>query len=366
MITQKTIDSVLNDSDIVKVIEKVTPLKKKGANYSGCCPFHDEKTPSFSVSPSKGIFKCFGCGIGGNVVSFVMEQQRIGYPEAIRHLAAEFNIIVEETTEEKEDKEVKEKRLTMLDINKDVSKKYREALMDLPIDHWAANYVISDRKLTFDSLISFQIGYAPDSWDFVSKKIVDSGFYAIGEEMGIINKNDKARIYDVFRERIIFPIHNERGEVIAFSGRKKNDDKKENPKYINSKDSMVYRKSSVLYGLWQAQKTIRKLDYAILVEGNIDVIMMHQAGVTNTIAACGTAFTESHAQKLRRYCSKVIIMNDGDEAGQKATLKTIDVCLMAGLTVQVVQLEDKWDPDTLVQSIYPECCIEKTIEIHAE
>lgn len=352
MITQKTIDEILS-INIADFIGKEIVLKKSGANYQGNCPFHDEKTASFVVSPSKGIYKCFGCGQGGNIISFAMEHRRLDFVEAVKHIAKETNITIEETVE-REDKEIREKRLTMLDINKAASKKYVEAFLDLPSDHLAAKTLISHRRLSLDSIIDFQIGYAPERWDFLSKKIVDTGLYSLAEELGLIGKNDLARVYDVFRNRLMFPIQNERGDIIAFSGRKLDDNKKDNPKYINSKESMLYRKSEVLFGLFQAQKTIRKLDHAIIVEGNIDVIMMHQAGLTNTVATCGTALTESHAQKLARYCSRVTLMMDGDEAGRKATLKAIDILLMAGLAVSVVNLEKGWDPDSLIQRDFPE------------
>ncbi|CDS92733.1 DNA primase (fragment) [Sphingobacterium sp. PM2-P1-29] len=349
MITQDSIDKVIDGVNIEDVIGKAIPLKQKGANFSGCCPFHEEKTPSFSVSPSRGIYKCFGCGAGGNVITFVQEFEHLDFPDAVRRLAKDYVIIIEETAHQEEDKEIKEKKATMYDLNKSARNAFMKTLIDLDDENEVKKY-LRDRELSQDSIISFQIGYAPDISKFLSKKIIDSGFYGIGEELGLCRKNENGNVYDMFQKRVMFPIHNERGEIIAFSGRKMEDGKEGNPKYINSKASMIYRKEEVLYGLFQAQKEIRKQDCAILVEGNIDVIMMHQMGVTNTVASCGTAFTESHAKKLSRYCKSVIIMFDGDKAGKEATLKVIDVLLGVGfLKVQVIPMEDGWDPDSLCQ-----------------
>lgn len=350
-ITQKSIDDVLQTADIVQFIGKSVTLKKSGTNWTGCCPFHDEKSASFVVSPNKGIFKCFGCGKGGNVISFVMENKRIDFPEAVKEIAKDLGISVEETVE-REDKEVVEKRKTLLDMTKDATEKFQKALQLADDKHWVKD-MIKLRKISADSLVDWKLGYAPDSWDYLSKKIIDAGLYGYADEIGLIKKsaNGEARVYDVFRDRLMFPIIDRRGQVIGFSGRKNNDNNKDNPKYINSKESMLYRKYSALYGIFQAEREIRKKDTAVVVEGNIDVIMMHQGGVTNTVATCGTALTETHAQQLKKLCNHVILIMDGDAAGQKATLKSIDILFSAGLSVTVVELDKDDDPDTMVQFV---------------
>ncbi|WP_454880635.1 DNA primase [Sphingobacterium detergens] len=347
MITQESIDKILDATKIEDVIGEVVTLKKKGSNLQGCCPFHDEKTPSFSVSPSKQMYKCFGCGVGGNVVTFLMEKDKLDFPDAIHKLAAKYTITVEETFSNEEDKEIKEKRATMIDLNKFVQKSWANNIIKLPTDHWSVEYLFNNRRLSKDTVIEWQIGYAPDSMKSITPHILNNGQFGIAEELGLVKKNDNGNVYDVFINKVIFPIHNDRGDVIAFSGRKQDDDKKETPKYINSRTSLLYRKEEVLFGLWFAKQEIRKRKFAVLVEGNLDVIMMHQMGVRNTVATCGTALTESHAQKLARHCQSVTVFFDGDDPGHKATLKAIDILISAGIRVNVARPDKEDDPDTL-------------------
>ncbi|WP_286727860.1 MULTISPECIES: DNA primase [Sphingobacterium] len=347
MITQESIDKILDATRIEDVIGEVVTLKKKGSNFQGCCPFHDENTPSFVVSPSKQMYKCFGCGAGGNVVTFLMENGRLEFPDAIHKLAAKYSMTVEETLANEEDKEVKEKRATMVDLNRFVQKSWVNNILGLPINHWSTTYLLEHRRLSMDTIVEWQIGYSPDAMKSITPHVLNNGQYAIAEELGLVKKNDNGNVYDTFINKIIFPIHNDRGEIIAFSGRKNDDGKKETPKYINSKTSLLYRKEEVLFGLWFAKQEIRKKRFAVLVEGNIDVIMMHQMGIRNTVATCGTALTESHAQKLARHCQNVTIFFDGDDAGHKATLKSIDILISAGLRVNVARPDKEDDPDTL-------------------
>ncbi len=368
MITQESINNVLDTADIYEVVKDHVDLTKRGANYTGCCPFHDEKTPSFSVSPVKGIYKCFGCGASGNAITFIMEKKKLEFPDAVRTLADKFNLTLEETHDREEDKIVKEKRLTMIDMNKGALGRWQKAFYDLPKEHWASVASLQkQRMLTRESIAEFQIGYAPDEWRFITKHIVDGGFYEFGNEMGLISRNDKGDTYDFFRNRIIFPIHDMRGQIIGFCGRKAFDNNEDRaPKYINSKESMLYKKNSVLYGIFQAQSEIRKQGVAIVVEGQVDVIMMHQAGIKNTVCPGGTALTAKHAEILKKMCKKVILMFDGDKAGKEATLKAIDVLIEQELNVVVVPIRDNDDPDVLVRSEFPECCVDEEIEIAEE
>ncbi|MGJ1349002.1 DNA primase [Sphingobacterium siyangense] len=347
MITQESIDKILDATKIEDVIGEVVKLKKKGSNLQGCCPFHDEKTASFVVSPSKQMYKCFGCGAGGNVVTFLMEKERMEFPDAIHKLAAKYSMTVEETISNEEDKEVKEKRATMIDLNRFVQKSWTNNILGLPINHWSVNYLLENRRLSMDTIVEWQIGYSPDAMKSITPHVLNNGQYAIAEELGLVKKNDNGNVYDTFINKVIFPIHSDRGDIIAFSGRKNDEEKREGPKYINSKTSLLYRKEEVLFGLWFAKQEIRKKKSAILVEGNVDVIMMHQMGIRNTVASCGTALTESHAQKLARHCQSVTIFFDGDDAGHKATLKSIDILISAGLRVNVARPDKEDDPDTL-------------------
>ncbi len=347
MITQESIDRILDATRIEDVIGEVVKLKKKGSNLQGCCPFHDEKTASFVVSPSKQMYKCFGCGAGGNVVTFLMENGRLEFPDAIHKLAAKYSMTVEETLSNEEDKEVKEKRATMIDLNRFVQKSWTNNILGLPINHWSVNYLLENRRLSMDTIVEWQIGYSPDAMKSITPHVLNNGQYAIAEELGLVKKNDNGNVYDTFINKLIFPIHSDRGDIIAFSGRRNDEEKRDGPKYINSKTSLLYRKEEVLFGLWFAKQEIRKKKNAILVEGNLDVIMMHQMGIRNTVASCGTALTESHAQKLARHCQSVTIFFDGDDAGHKATLKSIDILISAGLRVNVARPDKEDDPDTL-------------------
>ncbi|KAA8483740.1 DNA primase catalytic core [Arcticibacter tournemirensis] len=355
MIAQKSIDELSEVIDIVKVAHHINiDLKKRGSGYTACCPFHEENTPSFHINPVKQIFKCFGCGAGGDAIKLVMDKEHLDYPDTVRKLADLFNVTLEEIQANEEDKEIKEKKLSLYDMNRGAAAHYQKQLLfhlnNPDSSHWAVEELVEKRMLSKDSIVEFQLGFAPDNASFLSSKMIAAGLYQMANDLGLC-KTKEEQVTDMFVNRIMFPIHNERGQIVGFGGRKQEDGNKMNPKYINSKASMIYRKEEVLYGLYQAKQSIRKENCAIITEGYYDVITLHQAGMTNTVAPCGTAITESHAKKLKRLCSSVILLCDGDEAGWKANLRAIDILTIAGLRVEVCELPEGQDPDTFTRAL---------------
>jgi DNA primase len=344
LITQYTIDKVLAAADIVEVVSEYVTLKRQGVNYKGCCPFHNEKTPSFVVSPVKQIYKCFGCGVAGGPLRFVMEQEKLSFPEAIRHLADKYNIEVEEdaVSQSPETIELKE---AITQVNAFAAKKFREAIKDAPED--VKSYLA--QRLTEEDIIEWGIGWAPDQRRYLTEAIVNSGKFEAANKCGIIHSSQGSN-YDAFRSRIMFPIEDRAGTVIAFGGRIWPADYKKAAKYINSPENPAYNKSYVLYGLQLAAKGIQDAGFAILVEGYMDVIAMHRNGDTNTVGTCGTALTLEQAKLLRRYTEHVIVMRDGDSAGLKAIEKDIPQLLMAGIRVDVAMLPPGLDPDDYVNA----------------
>lgn len=350
MILSSSIDDLRETLDIVEVIGKDVTLKKRGSTYMGECPFHNEKSPSFTVSPPKQIFKCFGCGVGGDAIAFVMKKENLEFIPAIRMLASRINFTLEETEDTTAVKEAAAKKADLWKINEAAARHYQEQLLELPFDHWAVKELLDTRCYHPDTILEFGLGYAPDQWRFLSQIMTDKGLFYPGEELGLLKKNDSAQSYDVYRNRIIFPIHNEQGQVIGFGGRKPSSDQdKSNPKYLNSKESPLYKKERVLFGLFQAKKHIKEMGFAIVVEGYTDVISMHQAGAPNTVGVCGTAITEHHAKLLKRYTNNVILMGDGDAAGQSSNFKAVDILLKYSLKVEICPLPEKEDPDTFAR-----------------
>jgi DNA primase len=359
MISDNSIQEI-RDIDLVEVAKKyVADLKKKGANYGGCCPFHDEKSPSFMISPAKGFYKCFGCGAGGaDAIKFVMAAERLDFLPAVKYLADWFNITLEETrVKDEEPEEQKAKKVDYLSINKWAAGQFQKQLLNLHCGSWPVEpfstviqELLGNRKLTNDSIIDFQLGYAPVKGRLITDHLVERGLMVPGEELGLVKKGSNNN-YDIYRDRIMFPIHNERGEVVGFGGRKLEDNKKDNPKYINSRDSLVYKKDQLLYGLYQAGKAIRDMKFAILVEGYYDVISFHQGGMANTVGACGTAFTDGHARLLKKYTNHIILMGDPDAAGQKANLKNVDLLLRHSFKIEICELPEKQDPDSFTRTL---------------
>lgn len=350
MISDKSIDELRDKIDIAEVIGKSVQLKKKGSNYSGCCPFHDEKTPSFSVSEAKQIFKCFGCGVGGDAISFVMKKESVDFIPAVRILASQYNHQLEELEETPEEREVALKKAELWKINAAAARHFQERLLDQLANHWSVQMLLEKRCFNLDTIIDFEIGFAPTDRKMLTEIVTKKDLYYQAEELGLVKMNEIGSTYDTFRDRLIFPIHNEQGIIVGFGGRKSPyDEKKDNPKYINSKESLLYKKNRILFGLFQAKKHIKEMGFAILVEGYTDVMSMHQGEARNTVGRCGTALTIEHAKLLKRYTNKVVVMSDGDDAGQKANLKSVDILLSVGLHVEICPLPEDHDPDTFVR-----------------
>lgn len=332
--------------DIQEVVSDYVSLKKKGQNLWACCPFHDEKSPSFSVAPNKGIYKCFGCGKGGDAISFVMEIEGLGYLEALKHLAGKYGIEIEEeeaTPEQIREFNEKESLLILLEH----AKKYFQQLLWEDEDGKAIGLsYFKERGFSEETIREFDLGYSLDKWDGLLQYATKNGFTEeMMEKAGLILAKDDGKKYDRFRGRVIFPIHNLSGKTIGFGARilKKADNQ---PKYLNSPESPVYHKSDVLYGMFQARQAIRNEDNCYLVEGYTDVISMHQAGVQNVVASSGTSLTREHIKLISRFTQNVTTLFDGDVAGIKASMRGIDMLLEEGLNVRAVVFPEGEDPDS--------------------
>jgi DNA primase catalytic core len=338
-------EEVLRRADIVEVVSSYIPLKKRGANYWALSPFKPEKTPSFAVSPSKQIFKCFSSGKGGNVIRFVMEMEGISYGEALRKLAERYGIPVTEEFERGGGKSARERYLS---IYREVVRFYREALHQSPE---ALNY-LKRRGLRGETLKKFLLGYAPAGWDTLTKRLLGLGYEEETlVEAGVVSRSEETgRLYDRFRHRIIFPIQDERGEVIALAGRTLSEDPQE-PKYLNSPETAFYKKSEVLYGFFQAKGAIRKADRVIVVEGYMDCLRLHQEGIEEVVAVSGTALSEVQVYVLRRHARRMYLAFDADTAGEMAAERNIEPALAGGFLVYVVRFEGGKDPDEYVQKV---------------
>ncbi len=336
MISQNTIEKIRDAAEIAQVIGKFISIKQAGSSFTALCPFHNEKSPSFHITPSKGIYKCFGCGASGDSIKFLMEHERKTFVEALEWLASEYKITIERSEEKRTQAEVDEYD-QMLKINLAATKNWCNELAKLPEDHYAKSELISNRKLTQDIILQFQLGFAPDDWKFLTPRIIEANLFEPAKKLGIIKTGD-GKNWDSFRNRIMFPIHDHRGVIVGFSGRAlhfKEETKRENPKYKNSNDSILYNKSRLLFGLFFATKAFKEKKSAYLVEGNYDVVSLHQRGVENTVAPCGTAIGEQQARLLKRYTDHVIIATDGDSAGIHAAMKAIDIFLSENFKVEV-------------------------------
>lgn len=348
MIKQETIDKILDAARIEEVVGDFVDLKKRGTSMIGLCPFHNEKTPSFHVSVSKGIYKCFGCGAGGDAVRFVMDLEKYAYPEALRYLAQKYNIEVEETAVSPEQAAVTDHRESLLVVTNWASKFFRDHLWDTDDGRAIGLSYFKERGYREDVIQKFELGYSPEAWEALYEEAVAAGH---GEdflqETGLIVRKDDGKSYDRFRGRVMFPIHNLTGRVLGFGGRTLKTDKKV-PKYVNSPESIIYHKSDVLYGLFFAKKAITVADNCYLVEGYADVISMHQAGVENVVASSGTSLTSGQIRLIARYTRNVTILFDGDAAGIKASLRGLDMLLEEGMNVKVLLFPDGDDPDSFI------------------
>lgn len=344
MIPQETVNRILDSAQIVDVIGDFVTLKKRGANHIACCPFHNEKTPSFSVSPSKGIYKCFGCGKSGTAVGFVMEHENMSYTEALKYLAKKYHIEVVEKEESAEEIASRQKNESLMLVSEYAGRFFQEGLKTQEGQAIGWQYFKS-RGLEDETIARFGLGWAP-----VSRKALSEAARAAGYkeefliETGLSIKYDDGRLVDRFFDRVMFPIHSASGRIIAFGGRTLRTDKSV-AKYVNSPETEIYVKSRSLYGIWFAKNEISRQDKCILVEGYLDVISMHQLGITNVVASSGTSLTVEQIRLIRKFTNNVTIIYDGDSAGIKAAMRGIGLILKEGLNVKVVLLPEGQDPD---------------------
>lgn len=351
MIDPATIDRVFDAAQIVDVVGEYVELRKRGGNYVGRCPFHDEKTPSFMVSASKNIYKCFGCGKGGNAVNFVMEYEHLSYIEAIKLLARKYHIEIEETQVSPEQQEQKNDRESMLVLMEHAQKVFSSLLTEHADGRAVGLAYFKERGLREETIRKFGLGYCLPQRDAFTKKMQQDGFkqeFLVRTGMTIENEHG---VYDRFAGRVMFPVYDTRGRVVAFGGRVLVTDKtKKLAKYINSPESEIYHKSDHLYGISQARQAISKADKCYLVEGYLDVLSMAQSGVENVVASSGTSLTKEQIRLISRFTQNVTVLYDGDAAGIKASLRGIDMILEEGLHVKMVLLPDGEDPDSYAQS----------------
>lgn len=346
LIAEETIERVRERIDIVELISSYMPLKRSGGNYQGLCPFHGEKTPSFNVNPARQIFHCFGCGVGGNAISFVMKMEGLSFPEAVRRLGEKVGIEVEEDAPSAEEAKLREKRARLLRVSEAAAEAYERLLLRSPNGEPGRRYL---KQRGYDSATAkrFHLGYAPDAFDFLTTALVKLGMEeADAAELGLVRAGrDGRRRYDLFRHRLIFPIQDERGRVVAFGGRTLGDGE---PKYLNSPESLLYHKGRILYGFHQAKEEMRRLGEAIVVEGYFDLLALHRGGITQSVATCGTALTSDQARLIKRMAGRVLLLFDQDSAGQKANLRAMDVFLGEGLSPLMVKLDAGEDPDSFL------------------
>ncbi|HET8573664.1 MAG TPA: DNA primase [Edaphocola sp.] len=349
MIQSHSIQKVIERADIVEVIGQFLNLKRRGVNYITQCPFHNEKTPSFNVNPSRGIFKCFGCGKGGDVVTFIEEYEKFSFVEAIRWLAEYYQIELEETEDTHEVKQSHQLEESLRVINEFAAKYFHDLLSNNEEGRIVGKGYFTERGFTDDTIEEFQLGYCLDDWDSFTNAALTKGFDKnLLEKSGLIKiKNDKA--YDNYKGRAIFPIFSATGKILGFGARilKKND---KAPKYVNTPENELYVKNKVLYGLYQSRQSIRKEDECFLVEGYTDVISLHQGGIKNVVASSGTSLTDGQLRLMANLSKNLTILYDGDAAGIKAALRGLDMALEQSFRVRLVLLPEGEDPDSFMQS----------------
>ena len=354
MIDRATVDKIYAAANVVEVISDFVSLKKKGVNYMACCPFHNEKTPSFVVSPAKGLYKCFGCGKGGNAVTFVMEHEKLTYAEALKWVAKKYGIAVEEREETPEEKRRNDDRESMMVANAWAADYFVEQMYNTDEGLSVARGYFASRGLTDATIKRFGLGYCPESRTSRDKDTMTQAALKAGYkeqflvDTGLTIKRETGGYYDRFCGRVMFPIHTISGRVTAFSGRALNSENK--AKYLNSPESVVYSKSNNLYGIYFAKGAITRENHCILVEGNIDVVQLHQKGIENVVAPLGTALTIEQVRIISRFTNNITLLFDGDSAGVKAAIKGVDLVLKEGLNVRVVVLPEGEDPDSFARS----------------
>ena len=349
MIPKQTIDEIFDAAIIEDVVGEFVPLKKRGANLLGNCPFHNEKTPSFTVSPAKGIYKCFGCGKAGNSVNFIMEHEHYSYPEALRFLANKFNIEIEEEELTSEQKEAADERESLYIVSNYAANYFHKQLLESDEGKAIGLSYFLERGFREDIIEKFQLGYNPDGWTAFTDEAEKAGHnlkYLDKSGLTIVKGKKK---FDRFKGRVMFPIHNLSGRVLGFGGRILKTEEKA-AKYLNSPESEIYHKSKVLYGIYTAKKSISKENICYLVEGYTDVISLYQSGVENVVSSSGTSLTEGQIRLIKRFTQNITILYDGDAAGLKASFRGIDMILKEGLNVRVVLFPEGEDPDSYAKS----------------
>ena len=345
-----TVQRILDTANIVEVVSDFVSLKRRGANFMGLCPFHNERTPSFSVSPSKGIFKCFSCGKGGSALSFVMEHEQMTYWEALKYLARKYHIEVQEHELTDEERRQQSERQTLLSLNEMAMKHFEERMQQSDEGRDVGLAYFRHRGINDEAIAKFHLGFALEQRDDFSKAALKAGYpeWAL-TKTGLSLKTEHGELRDRFRGRVIYPVHTIAGKVVAFGGRILTNDKKL-AKYVNSPESEIYSKSHELYGLYQAKQSIVRKDKCILVEGYMDVISMSQRGIENVVASSGTSLTTGQVRLIHRFTSNVTVIYDSDAAGIKASLRGIDLLLAEGLDIKVLLLPDGDDPDSFAQA----------------
>ena len=350
MIDRSTIERILDAAQIVDVIQEFVPLKKRGVNYLGLCPFHNEKTPSFTVSPSKEIFKCFGCGKVGNSVNFIMEHEHLTYPEALKYLARKYHIEVVEKERTPDEIEKQNERESLLVLTTYAARQFLENLFQSDEGISVGLTYFRERGFRQDTLKKFEVGYSFEKRDAFSKKALEDGYRQDFLVKTGLSIQHEERIFDRFSARVMFPIHSLSGQVLGFGGRILKADPK-SAKYVNSPESEIYHKSRVLYGIFQARKSITREDRCYLVEGYTDVMSLHEANIENVVASSGTSLTQEQVRLIKRFTQNITILYDGDPAGIKASIRGIDLVLEEGMNVKIVLLPVNEDPDSYSRKV---------------
>ncbi len=340
-------DRVKQQADIVRVVGEYVRLKKSGQNFTGLCPFHSEKTPSFAVHPVKQIYHCFGCGVGGDVFKFVMEMEKITFPDAVRAVAEKCGIAVPQARERTpEERRENQQRTSLVEMHREAAAFFAQQLSATPEGRAAKAYLL-DRGLDSEAMARFGIGFAPSGGEALLRTMKQKYPEKVLEVSGLFSRDQSGRLFDRFRRRVMFPIANESGKIVAFGGRALGDDL---PKYLNSPETPIYSKSNVLYHLDRAKEALRQRDFAVLVEGYMDAIAVALAGVSNVVASCGTSLTEPQVKLLNRFTRRIVVNYDPDTAGQAATERSLSILLEQGVEVRVLALPGGKDPDSFIRA----------------
>ncbi len=360
MIPKNTVDNIIEAAHVEEVVGEFVTLKKRGTNLLGLCPFHGEKTPSFTVSPVKGIYKCFGCGKAGNSVNFVMDHLKLTYPEALKWLAKKYNIEIVEREITPEEREQQTERESMLIVMQYAQRYFTDTMMNTDEGKSIGYSYFVERQLRNDIVTKFQLGYSLEERNAFTNAALKSGYapkYLAKTGMSIVSSRHvegteitAQDLFDRYAGRVMFPIHDDGGRVVAFGGRTLSSDKK-TAKYINSPETDIYNKSKILYGLWMGKKAIQENDSCFLVEGYMDVIAMHQAGIENVVASSGTSLTIDQIKSIHRFTKNIVVLYDGDEAGQKASNRAIPLLLEEGMNVRLLMFPDNDDPDSFSRKV---------------